>query len=59
MAVARAYLDGLGATAPGLRIGTIDRWEEDLPPFDGHRSNAKVAMITLLIHRAMRWPVPV
>ena len=45
VAVARAYLDGLGTTTPDLQVDTIDLWEEDLPPFDGNRANAKMAII--------------
>ncbi|MBV8613868.1 MAG: NAD(P)H-dependent oxidoreductase [Acetobacteraceae bacterium] len=46
VAVARAYLDGLRTVTPGLQVETIDLWEEDLPPFDGDRANAKLAVIT-------------
>ena len=44
--VAESYLEALRAKDPALEVDTIDLWEEDLPPFDGNRANAKLNVIT-------------
>lgn len=46
VAVAEAYLAALQARTPDLAVDAIDLWEEDLPPFDGNRANAKLNVIT-------------
>jgi FMN-dependent NADH-azoreductase len=46
VAVAESYLEALRAKDPALEVDTIDLWEEDLPPFDGNRANAKLNVIT-------------
>lgn len=46
IAIAEAYLAARRAGDPSLEVDTIDLWEEDLPPFDGDRANAKLNVIT-------------
>ena len=46
VAVAESYLEALRARTPDLEVDTIELWEEDLPPFDGNRANAKLNVIT-------------
>lgn len=48
--VAEAYIAALKAAAPVIEIDTIELWEENLPPFDGNKANAKVAVITGQAH---------
>ena len=52
VAVADAYLAALKAKQPALAIDTIDLWQENLPPFEGDRANAKLAVITKQAHSA-------
>jgi len=52
VAVADAYLAALKAKQPALAVDTIDLWQENLPPFDGYRANAKLAVITKQAHSA-------
>jgi FMN-dependent NADH-azoreductase len=50
IAVADCYLATLKAKAAGLVVDTIDLWQESLPPFDGDRANAKLAVVTKQTH---------
>jgi FMN-dependent NADH-azoreductase len=50
VAIADSYLDALRAKTPDLAVDTIALWEEALPPFDGDRANAKLAVITRQPH---------
>jgi FMN-dependent NADH-azoreductase len=52
LAVAESYLAALRAKRPDLVVDTIDLWQENLPPFDGDRANAKLAIITQQSHSA-------
>ena len=46
VSIAKAYLDALLRSRSDLAVDTIDLWVEDLPPFDGNRANAKIAVMT-------------
>jgi flavodoxin-like protein len=52
VAVADSYVAALRAKQHDLVVDTIDLWEENLPPFDGDRANAKLAVITKEPHSA-------
>ena len=50
VAVAETYLGALKSKTPQLVVDELDLWAEDLPPFDGDRANAKLAIITQQTH---------
>lgn len=46
IAIGQAYVDAALAKDPGLEVDTIDLWQEPLPPFDGDKAGAKMALMT-------------
>lgn len=44
IAVADAYLNSLLVVEPRITVDAIELWQEDLPPFDGDRAAAKIAV---------------
>lgn len=46
IAITNAYIDARLRNSSDLIVDAIDLWLEDLPPFDGDRANAKLAVIT-------------
>ncbi len=42
-AIARAYLEALGARRPDLTVDTLDIWREALPEFEGNSAEAKLS----------------
>lgn len=53
-AIARAFIDSWRLHEPGLEVDTLDLWREELPPFDGDKAAAKMAVITGSEHDAQR-----